>query len=424
MARASTPTKLPLDEWAKLIGIDPLHFNQVNIKDTPQAVCDSTWFQHDWQASERVGREAVARAIREAEDDIERLLGFRLLPSWETDEWRQSIRPYRPELVNINARDVRGYQSALRAKWGYFVSGGVRATTLLDADAAIVYTDADGDGYDETATVTVAVPSGTAACEVRAFFPGESEITEWEIRPVTVTVAGLVATLVFRRELCVLPDLTETYPVGAAIKPSAVDGMVDANFLTTVDVYRVYNDPQTQATFLWEQIGSECGCGDATCVVCQYNSQTGCLILRSEPRLSMVAYHPATWDADDAQFTVESLAVQRVPDIVRLWYYAGYQDQQMTCPRTQMAREWARVVAIYAASILDRPLCDCKMVAEAIRRWQKDLAFIGGADELSEYNITAGDLNNPLGTRAGAVHAWKRITRMGADSAIPSVATG
>jgi hypothetical protein len=403
---ASTPTKLPLAEWARLLGLDPLHFGQVQIRNQP-TVCDAVWLQYEYQASERVGREAVARAIREAEDDIERHLGFRVLPAWEVDERVLMPRALRPENVNLSATDVRGYPNSVKAGWGYFVTGGIRATTLLDADAAIVYTDEDGDDYKETATVTVAVPAGTDPCQVRVYFPGEGALDEWEIRPASVSVAGAVATITFRRELALLPELAEAYPRDDGT-PAAADGETDANFLTTVDVYRVYNDPSQQVSFLWEPVG-ECGCGTPDCSICSYSAQTGCLHLRSAPRLSRIAFSPGDWDADTEAFTSAGWAVGRQPDQARLWYLAGYQDPTLACPRRTLSRDLARSIAIYAASILDRPVCDCASAKAAVDRWRKDLAFVGGADELSEYNVREDDLNNPLGSRAGAVYAWKRV---------------
>ena len=99
----------------------------------------------------------------------------------------------------------------------------------------------------------------------------------------------------------------------------------------------------------------------------------------------------------------------RNPDVVRLFYYAGLRDKGRTCANIVMDREWARAVAYYAASLLDRPLCDCTVVKQQLERYSQDLAFQSGADETGSYQISADDLDCPLGTRRGALLAWKRI---------------
>src|SRR3990172_11026555 len=124
MARAETLTKLPLDRWAALIGVNPLHFNGVYMPIHPPTVCQQPWMQYPWQAVDRVGREEVAMAIAQAEADVEKYLGYRLLPMWEADEWQEATRPYRPELVNLSGTDIRGFASATHLNWGHVITGG------------------------------------------------------------------------------------------------------------------------------------------------------------------------------------------------------------------------------------------------------------------------------------------------------------
>jgi len=220
-----------------------------------------------------------------------------------------------------------------------------------------------------------------------------------------------VATITFRRELCVLEVLQE------ALVPAAVDGLVDANFLDEVDVYRKWNDPQTQATFLWEHIPGTCGCGDATCQVCQYSTQTGCLNVR-DARRSLITYSPAVWNADNETFDSAAWAVGRQPDIVRLYYRAGLRRNDLACPDWSMDPAWERIVAAYAASLLDRPVCDCSNVAGKIEQYRTVLAFSSGATELASYSLSPEDLANPLGTTRGAIMAWKRVKQESLGEAI------
>jgi len=426
MGRASIPTKLSLDRWFYWMGVQPLHGNQVQVANlAPATGCQQPWLQHSWQAADRMGREELAMAIVTAENNIETQLGYRLLPSWEEDEWRATVRPYDPTLVNISGATARGYRQIVKGKWGHFITGGVETKTLIQAAVVIVptvppaaggWSDPDGDGYYEIGTVTL-TPATVIddPCEFAIYYPGKNGANEWEIRPINVsinTVTGLV-TITFRREDAVLE--AEQEKMGA----KAVDGALtvpDVNFLLTVDVYRHWNDPQTQVTMMWEPTGS-CDCGSTTCPQCVYAVQAGCLHLRGEPIGSLIAYSPATWDAAAQAFYSTEWSVGRLPDIVKLHYLAGLVGKG-DCPRRSMDWLWEKTVADYAAALMERPICDCATASDRVTKAQADLAFSGGASELSSYNLSSSDLDNPFGTRRGAVMAWKQVKQHAAGRAV------
>jgi len=427
MARAEARTKLPLDKWAALLGLNPLHFNVIYIEGRPPAICDNPWMQFPWQSGDRVGRDELAEAIAQAEADIERALGYRLLPSWEEDEWHQTIRPLRKDLFNLTSTDIRGFAQVVQANWGHFVSGGVRASTILPIDgedAAIAWSDPDGDGYDELGTVEVTVVAGQDPCELHVYFPasnamvGTGGLYQWEIRPINVSIVGITATITFRRELCVKPELQlDIVPDEADSHLRGVEGTDDDNFLVEVDVYRVYNDPQTQVNLLWEGLGIGCEfCNDVGCDQCEYATQQGCLTIRGDLKNSMAAYHPATWDAETASFTATALVICRQPDNVRLWYYAGLRDRSLPCTIVEMDPFWQRVVAYYTCAVLDRMVCACTNAHEFVEYWQRDMAI--SQDE--GLRIPDSMLDNPFGTRLVAIYAWQRVKpRAMAKAAIP-----
>lgn len=396
MSISTVKTKLPLTTWARILGIHPLHFEQVSF--TPgnrsAAVCDGGLLQYDWQAADQVSRTQIAQAISDAEAMIERALGYRLLPTWEVDEWQMVGRPFRRENVNYNGRSIPFFRSSSPVRWKNFISGGIEAKTLIEAGAAITWSDADGDGQDDTATVTVTVASGTSACEIEAFYPGHSGSYAYQIRPITVSVSGTTATITFKRELAVLESILES------LSPASAEWTDDADFLDEVDVYRHYNDPQTQATLLWEP-SSSCGqCDSAGCTACAYATQTACLILRSTPRQGMIAWTPATWDADDETFTVAQLAQGRSPDMMRVYYYAGLRDRDLTCPTVEMDSAWARVVTYLSLSLIDRPACQCTSDVWDYWREELDMGKTEAAVRLSR---------NPFGRTRGARYAWDRV---------------
>ncbi len=184
---------------------NPLHFAGVNIGafETPSTAgqaSSTAWFQHGWQDNDRISREEVARAIRSAENDMEEMLGYRLLPSWDQDEWIPTTRPFRRELININDRDVRGRWQNVQPRWGYFLSGGIRAKESLGLAETIAWSSTKPPAaYNDTGTVSVAT-TVTDPAEIRLYYPGKEAADEWEIRPINVTISGGIATITFNRE--------------------------------------------------------------------------------------------------------------------------------------------------------------------------------------------------------------------------------
>lgn len=416
----STKTKLTLSKFAELFGIHPLHLNQVRLSSATQQLCDNMYFQWEWQDSDHVSREEIARAIREAEDKIEAQLGYRLAPDWEVDEWRPTIRPFIRDLVNLSGADIRGYKNTVEANWGYFISGGIQAKTLIEASSAIVYSDSDSDGYDETATVTVAT-TVTDKNEIAVYYPGHDGDDAWEIRPISVSISGGNATIVFRRELVVIESKLNLFDITGA---EAV-GETDADFLTTVDVYRRYNDPQTQVSFLWEPLaGAYCAsCSGSGCDSCAYATQTGCLVVRGDPRQSIIGFQPATWDSDTEIFTAAAWSVDRQPDIARMYYYAGWKDKRQSYT-SRLSPDWERTVAYMAACLIDRPPCDC--CADLWRKQREDFALVqGNPDEGTAIYRTPTNaarnldiLDNPFGSRRGEVNAWRKVKELKTFSAV------
>lgn len=397
MARASTPTKLPLDTFAKYMGFHPLHFNQIVFGN--QTYCDNIVFQHEWQTADKVSREEIARAIAEAESKIENALKYRLIPSWEVDEWRGTPK----QVVGY----INNHSNLVQAEWGYLISGGIKSSSVEEASASIVWSDEDSDGYFETGTVTASVVAVNPE-EIHAFYPGKDGDEAWEIRPIDVTISSGVATITFRRELAVNPDLLDRLD----IEDAEADGTNNADFLSTIDVYRIYNDPQTQATLMWEPYAGLCGtCNGSGCEACAYSVQTACLLLHGNPRQSILHYTPADWDSEEETFTPATWMAGRNPEIVRLFYYAGWRNKSLRYTN-RMDPQWERTVAYMAAALLDRPPCDC--VKGNWERWRQDLTLAQGSADgsvgLGFFRQPEGTLDNPFGTTRGEVNAWRQVS--------------
>jgi len=388
MARSTeVKTKLPLDRWARLLGINPTHFNGIDIPSMHSNFCGVPWAQHEWQNADAVGIEQVARAIQQAEAKLEQAIHHRLSPSWEAGDVATTIRPYRKEFHNLSNTDLRGYSQFVKATWGHFISGGVRATETLSEDELVIYEDRDNDGYYEHASVVVEVDPDINQCQVY-ITPKDEPNTR--IRPITTSLTGNLLTVTFSRNQAVKTEFLE--------RPTwiAIDGTVDDNFIRQIDVYREYNDVSTNASLYWER---------------EQTTRTAFIDARDNPKFSYLSYIQADWDAGASvwnRMTCECPMYQ--PDRVSLNYYAGYRDTSLACPNRDMSPEIEHIVAQYACTFLERDLCKCSGFQDLIKKYTRDLAFQAGvAEDLARYNLDESDLVSPFGTQYGAIVAWKWV---------------
>jgi hypothetical protein len=437
MARASTPTLLALDHYARIMGITPPHFNQAAGPDGGMfpvvGSCTDVWWQYAWQDIDQVSREDLARAIDDAEEDIAEVLGYYPAPKWISNEMHQYERFHRRDLYTYG-QNIRGQFKSVKARWGRFISAGQRATAEVDSGVAVTYSDPDGDGYDELATISTTTTL-TDRCEIKVYFAGEGGNQEWEIRPAkTVTLSGGTVTFTFDAWQLLDPDLWEQFP-GAGLLADvqqsgaqAINVETAGNYVTTVDIYREYTDfTQSSAQFYWEpkpqnlQFGNVvCNqCSGSGCVACELTTQTGCSHVRDVNR-GIVVPTPATYDADNAQWSEACWSECREPDQVKIWYYAGELSEKFLRDETcePLNNSLANAIAWLATARLERPLCACNNSQALSVDLQRDLTFTppdGGVFFLSE-----SDLDNPFGTRKGEIMAWRRVKDL--TEKVPGVA--
>lgn len=408
MSRASTPTLLSLDRWAKILSINPVHFSGgVGSMIWPlNGACHDVWPQWSWQTShELVGREDVAAVISTVEDDFKRAIGYSAMATWEIDEfhnWPSAFSYY-----HHNKRPL------VQTEFGYVIAGGMRAVELISANAAVVRTDPDGDGWSERATITVAT-TATDKREVKLYFAGHGGDVEWEIRPLRdVVLGGGNAVITLDAWLLFDPDLWEIYP-NTSTPFDGIDVTVGANFVSQVDVYREYNDTSlTGSTFYPSGQGYNC-CGGVGCAVCNGTTYGGCLSVENH-RLGLVAPMPGTYA--DGAWTLDQTSCRGPASQVALSYYAGLRDKRYLSNKSldPLSQEMAEAITWMSAARLPDAICSCNNVKDTIKFLQRDASTIrDGAEGAPIFaRFEKQDVfNNPFGTRVGEVKAWQRITRL------------
>lgn len=419
-------TLLSLEKFRQLLGFNPAFFwGAAGATVFPQInQCDDIFYQFYWQKETQVSREEIANAIKEAEEDIARIMGFYPAPVWIEDVYNYP-RNFRRDVIEWGMSDSRGYDKQVQLNHGKFIQGGQRAVTLIDDAVTVVYTDTDGDGYDETATVTAAT-SLTDACEIHCYFAGESGNPDWEVRsPRSVTISGGNVVFKFWAWQLLDPELQQRLTVSTQTTP--IDVEAAASYVATVDVYREYNDfTEASAQFFWNRerllntafwpVGWCCSsCGGIGCEACTFITQDGCVHVTNAAG-SFASAFPADYDSDNAQWNRVAPTVCRDPDMVKLWYLAGDQSQEYKAGRTcePLSQFWAQNIAWLATARTNRPFCACnnsQAFPDSPTNLQRDLAFTGSR-QLGSFRVSEADLNNPLGTRAGEVRVWKRINNI------------
>lgn len=428
MARASLPTILSLDRYAGIMGINPAHFNGAAANSLNPAVfpinvgCKDVWYQYAWQRFDVVSREEIAEAIYDAEKDIEAELGYSPGPKWVTNEVHSYPRPsYRGAFGN--GLNVRGQMKSIKARQGSkFIQAGRRGATLIGTattgGATLVYSDPDGDGFSELATITLTT-TVTDTCEIDVFFAGNAGAKEWEVRPLkSVAIAGGTVTITLDSWKLIDPDLWEFFPTSTTeANGSLINISTTSNFVTSIDVYRIFTDfTEVSAQFFWERdpvtnVLVFCSsCGGTGCETCTLRTQDGCIHVRNVQR-GLVVPAPASYDSTDARWEGTNWLDCREPDQVKIWYYAGELDERFLSGETcqPLSDYWAHTISWLATARTKRPFCSCGG-SLAKQEWlRQDFSEQGGA---TTFALDNDQLANPFGTQRGAIMAWQRVSKL------------
>lgn len=411
MGRASVQTLLPIDTFARILGIDPYTFNQIGVGFPDNSViglgqsCNSVFYQTAWQGSARnqqLSREEIAQAIARAEDMLAEQLTFYPAPKYIAQEMdvypMVQGKPYAANGVMLWQTGVGfpyygGYAKvpSVQLAWHKVWGGGVLARTDYGDSANLAISDADGDGIDDTFTCSVTVPSGVSANEIGVYFrasdrvPTTAAIDEtWRLRPVTVTVSGTTATITGHSTLLVKPNLES----GVTVEPLNVTDTTI--YVTQVNVQRVYRDDTQQGNAYWENLYP---CDDEPCGLA---SEAICIADRNS-RMGQVAVHFTNTDC---------CSHWRAPDKVTVNYLAGE-----ALVNNEMSEIYAQMVTYLAAGLLANFSCNCDRAKWLLEYWQHNVTQQGTINgrTVEPRALNEHEANSPYGYTNGALFAWNRV---------------
>jgi hypothetical protein len=422
---------LSLDRYAKIMGIDPVRFSgatQVHLASGAILFpiyndVNNIWPQQSYQAHDQVGREDLAQAIMEAEQEIAEFIGYFPGPKWIAQEMHTYPRFYREDMWG-NGLDTPGRNKAIKLNYGKFIEGGRRRVTIIDPrDVTLAYSDADADGFTETATITVnPVPAAmTDVCRIKVFYQNHDGDPEYEIRePRYVDLTGGIYTAKFWVWQLIDHEVWDALPTNDnATGGVGIDLTDTANLVTagsTVDVY--YEDTSTtlsSALFYWEILpsGGYCSnCGTSGgCTTCQMDTIDGCAIVR-DADAGMVSVAPVIWDTVNLGWAETSWAQSREPENVKVWYRAGQINPRylrgLSCE--QLGEDMAKTIAYLATARLERPFAGNNNTQALCLQMQRDMSRSPSGGDT--FMISDDVMNNPFGTKGGEVYAYKKIKKL------------
>lgn len=280
-------------------------------------------------------RDTILKYLAEAQYEIEQETKYPLSPRWIGSGQTQEYTDWQPLKWRIITRFAR------------FIEGGIEASSDISLAEAI--NTATDPGVVGPVATTV-----TDTSEVRVYHPD----TDVEIDPSSITISGGNLTIEIPRCRTVKESVADNPDTGIAYSTLS-------NFESTVDIKRVYNDSDTEVTFVYKN----------SCTDCTESTFGGCFY-PIDKRLGIV----------DIQLNSNSLCGCRV-DLMRLNYRAG---------ADVLTRQAEDAIIRLAHSKMPSEPCGCRVTK---RLWARDRNI---PDVL-----TRERLNCPFGLSDGAWIAWQ-----------------
>lgn len=383
MTRASTPTILPLDQFAEIVGINPLYFSGAQSSSgTMQIQHDQRpiWPQFDWQIQGQFSRESLARLIAHAELDIANLVKYWPAPVYVVDE----VHAYSAGVFQLNYKKL--------------ITGGKRVAELVD-NPTVSYVFEDNIPRWGNITFT----SDVDICELKVFFTGKNAERQWEIRPVNIDRVGSTVNISIDAWKLIEPDLQNRLPV--TDEQIAIHAEDILNYVEDVEVYYVHTDHQATAVELHWRCGN---CADSSCGNCEPHVQAACLHI-VDPAMGLVSVRPASCACPTWQ--PASLSRGRAPDYVKVSYLSGEQEnlylEGTQCGQLSYNMAW--LITILAASRIDYFFGANNNVQAFVDEWRRDVTR--PTDQGVQF-VTPQLADNPLGTRNGEITVFRALSKL------------
>lgn len=330
---------ISLARYAELINYSDCAFFGVAWDSDPNRACRSIWTLQQ--------RNQIALYLREAQREIEQVVGYPLTPTWIANE----RVPYAYPVLARNSR---------------LLEVGVKAEDELSASAAVSYAT-------EPATVSLATTL-TSTSGIEISYPEDNSV---EITPSDIQISG--GTLTISIPKCRL--------VKYSLRDNPTSGLLysdPTNFQAAVRVARVYTDPSTQASLTWphgcNQLCSSSGCAEYTELACE---------VITNHRVGVIEVVPASYSGG-AWTPLTRVCCGGIPEYISLNYKAG---------PTELSDIMEMSIVRLAHSKMPMEPCGCDVIHNL---WQRD----SNVPKI----LTRERLECPFGLSDGAWMAWQFVS--------------
>lgn len=377
MANSNVYTLLPLEQFFSIMGISHFEANQIGTGITyhREAQCDTVFYQASWMR-QFVSRDEIARAISKAEHMLAPLLNFWPAPKYIVDEnvpYPRSTWPSTP-----NSMTPRGQWKPVKLRYGYIQALGTFQRTLIQANVVYVASDDDGDGVDDTFTLTVATTE-TNPANLALYFNASDRNTpislDWQIRPVQCTISGGNAVFVGKLSQITIPLLWRKPD------PDKLDATA-AIYVASLDVYLHGTDSDNTGTAYWDgyvgQSGTSSGAIDGNSVINE--SELGYF----RPAISLCGLYGNS------------------PNRLNVNYLAGYPRES----DGSMSEPFASIVAHLAMAYMPAKKCGCERSDQIWYYWR---SFPNDTEDGNRPMIPQEIANNPFPPTRGGLYAWSGL---------------
>lgn len=229
-----------VNQWCLQMLEDIWHFNQCAGIGAPlQTGNDKAGLVYLQKEREYIARNLESAFVRMSGD-----LNYSIAPAWFN------------ETIPVGKGQPLSNQ-IFQAQYCKMIALGSRATSLIQANVTVTYSDPNSIGVDDLATITV--NTTIADSEVKLYFrtadgaPSAGDY-RYEVEPITVSNNGAgVVTIKAHRALFVKPsEWAREYVANDPNfnSPNIVDTANNNSFVAAVDVYRVYTDQSANIELL------------------------------------------------------------------------------------------------------------------------------------------------------------------------------
>jgi len=365
--------RIGLDLFRERLGFNPYHFwgwadaasaGYVPIVPVPKANCNGVLREHPYQAlsGQLLTREEIRQALADAEQMLCDYLHFPIVPRVVT------------ETVTLQAR---GGCHEFATCLGHVGKIGEEKRTVINAAAAVTYSDSNGDGLIDRWAVSVNGTYSADEIEVE-FVAGDLHAggNVGTIGPVGVGVVSGVTTLTGNAWTMARPVLYEGFGVGGAV----LDPRTTANYAQAVKVTRHWIDTSVPPVIVVDQCAPNCGCEATTNTCCT----DGVTVTVSNKRLG-----------------IGMISGCVTGNKATLTYEAGVGCE--ACGTVGVD-----AVMMLATALLKSPCGSCADAqGTQYHRWQEDKAL----RTIDKAYLGTTVAQTPFGTKDGAIRAWELVKR-------------